>query len=296
MEAGDLGEVLRRDLNRRQNFDTGVSLIQATAFVETRACGSSIFHLPPPIPYPLALAHRSRFPMSHRSALPAAALALLSAVAALAAPPPAECWTRFKPGTFVKVRTVAKFSGEEMVEETKFTLTEVTADFYKLRIETSMGGNALPLAETTFPLGPTAAGEWAWEEKGEEELEVDGQKLKCKVRHGTSGDKYGAKKVWTAEVDGVPMDIKVEEKRTVPGGARTETSVVKKLSDTVKVAGKDVKCWVREVVLDIDGEKTESTIWESREMPGQTVRSEQRLPTGALAMTTTREVVEFEVK
>jgi hypothetical protein len=207
-----------------------------------------------------------------------------------------ERWTKFKPGSFVKIKTTAKLSGEEMVEESKFTVTEVTADYYALKIETSMGGNALPVTDVKYPVGPTAAPELTWEEKGAEELEIDGQKVKCSVRLGTSADKKSTRTVWTAEIGGAPMAVKSEEKQVVPGGARSESMVVTKLAETVKVNGKDVSCWVKTVILDVEGQKAESTVWESRDVPGLTVKSEQKTTSGTLTMTTSREVVEFEAK
>ncbi|MCE9581904.1 MAG: hypothetical protein K8T20_05235 [Planctomycetes bacterium] len=222
--------------------------------------------------------------------------AVLVAGAALAGDPSPDRWTKFKPGSFVKIKTTAKLSGEEMVEESKYTVTEVTADYYALKIETSMGGNALPVTEIKFPLGPSAAPDWTWEEKAAEELEIDGQKLKCSVRLGTSSDKKSTKTVWTADIGGGPLEVKSESKLCVPGGARTETMVLTKVAETVTVNGKDVTCWVKSTVLDVEGQKAISTVWESREMPGLTVKSEQKTTSGTLVMTTTREVVEFEVK
>lgn len=222
-----------------------------------------------------------------------AALVLAGTVVAGDASP--DRWTRFKPGSFVKIKTTAKLSGEEMVEESKFTVTEITADYYALKIETTMGGNALPVTDVKFPLGPSAAPEWTWEEKPGEELDIDGQKLKCAVRLGTSSDKKSTRTVWTAEVGGGPLEVKSEAKIVVPGGGRNETMLMSKLSETVKVGGKDVTCWVKSVVLDVEGQKAESMLWESREVPGLTVKSEQKTTSGTLTMTTSREVVEFEV-
>lgn len=226
----------------------------------------------------------------------APALLFLLAVAASAGDLRPEIWTRFKPGSFVKIKTTARISGEEMVEETKWTLTEVTADYYAVKIETTMGGNALPATDVKFPLTPSAAQEWTWEEKGTEELEVDGQKLKCAMKVGTSSDKKSVKTVWVADVNGAPLEVKSEAKLVLPGGARTETSVVTKLSDAVKVGEKDVACWVRSACMEVEGQKAEYTIWESREVPGLTVKSELKTSSGTLVMTTSREVTEFEAK
>ena len=228
--------------------------------------------------------------------LSAALLALLAFHSSANADALSDRWTKFKAGSFVKIKTTAKLSGEEMVEESKFTLTEVTADFYALKIETSMGGNALPVTDVKFPLTPSAAPEWTWEEKGNEELEIDGQKLKCSIRIATSSDKKSLWTIWITEVAGAPLEVKSEKKLVVPGGSRTETSAVTKLSEPVKIGDKEVTCWVKNVVLEIDGQKAESKVWESREMPGLVVRSEQKTSSGALVITSTREVVEFEVK
>ncbi|MCC6738761.1 MAG: hypothetical protein IT452_06920 [Planctomycetia bacterium] len=231
-----------------------------------------------------------------RRPLLAAAFLALAAGLAVSADGLADRWTRFKAGSFVTIKTTSRISGEEMVEETKYTVTEVTADYYALKIETTMGGNALPVTEVKFPLTPSAAPEWTWEEKGKEELEIGGEKVACTVRVGTSSDKKSVWTVWTAEVEGAPLEVKSEKKLVVPGGARTEASTATNLSETLKVAGKDVRCCVKTTLLEIEGQKSEGTVWESRDVPGLVVKSETKTTSGTLVMTRTREVTAFETK
>lgn len=230
----------------------------------------------------------------------AAALAglFLFSFAAIAGSDPAAAhpWARHKPGSWVKVKTTTKLSNESMAEETRFTLVEVTPEFYTLKIETSMGGNSLPSTEVKVPVDEGQEPAWKWEEKGSEELDVDGKKLKCAVRAGVSPDGKSTKTVWTGEVDGAALEVQTKLRLVAGGGERTETRVVRRLADVVKVGGKDVKCWVRESVREGEGQRTEATIWESRDVPGLAVKSESRTTSGAMVITSTREVVEFEAK
>lgn len=229
-------------------------------------------------------------------ALLTALLLVLAVPLAAGAEGIADRWTKFKAGSFVTIRTTSKLSGEEMVEESKYTITELTADYYALKIETSMGGNALPVTEVKYPLTPSAAPEWTWEEKGAEELEIAGEKVKCSVRIGTSSDKKSLWTIWVAEVGGGSVEVKTEKKLVVPGGSRTETSVVTSLSEKLKVGEKEVSCWVKTTLMEVEGQKVEGKVWESRDVPGLVVKSENKTTVGTMVMVSIREVVAFEVK
>jgi hypothetical protein len=205
-------------------------------------------------------------------------------------------WTRFGRGTWVKVKTTTKLSSEEMVEETKFTLSDVTAESYLLKIEASMGGNALPVEELRIPLTGPANPEWTWEDAGTEQVEIAGKGVPCVVKKGTGADKTSTWKVWVAELNGERVEVKSEKVLRVLGTERKETSRVTALDESVTVGQKTVTCWVRETLLEYDGQKVEAKLWESAEVPGRTVRSESKATAGSLPMTSVREVVEFEAK
>ncbi|MBI2923837.1 MAG: hypothetical protein HYY18_22495 [Planctomycetes bacterium] len=234
--------------------------------------------------------------MTARTAALACLFIFPLATAARSDPAAAHPWARHKPGSWVKVKTTTKLSNESMAEETRFTLVEVTPDYYTLKIETSMGGNSLPSTEVKVPVDEGQEPAWKWEDKGSEELDVDGKKLKCAVRAGVSPDGKSTKTVWTAEVDGAALDVQTKLKLVAGGGERSETRIVRRLSETVKIGGKELKCWVRESVREGEGQRTEATIWESRDVPGMAVKSESRTTSGAMVISSTREVVEFEAK
>lgn len=224
------------------------------------------------------------------------ALVVVFALAALSARADEGRWTKFGRGSWIKVRTTTRLSSEEMVEVTTFTLAEVTAESYQLKIEASMGGNALPVEELRISRTAPGVPEWTWAETGSEELEVGGKPMVCAVRTGTGPDGKSTWKVWEGEIRGEKVEVRSEKSLVVQGVTRKETSKVTALDETVTVGQRTLACWVRSTRLEYDGQTVETTLWESGEMPGRTVKSESRATAGALPMTSVREVIEFETK
>lgn len=124
-----------------------------------------------------------------------------------------KAWATCKPGTWVKSRLEIDRGGETVVAETTSTLVEVTKEKAILEQtgKVTSKGKTTDLPKQTIEPGAKDAEAGKLLKQGDEELTVDGKKLKCHWEE-TEVEENGAKSVY-----------KLWRNPTVPGGTvRTE--------------------------------------------------------------------------
>jgi hypothetical protein len=219
--------------------------------------------------------------------------------AAPPAPPPAAAadpWARFPAGSWVKVRTTAKLSGEPMSEESRFTIMESAQDSYTLKIETTVGGDPMPVTTLEVPIGATPEPEWTWADRGNEDVDVDGKPVACAVRMGTSGDGKSTKETWTSEVGGRVVAVRVKLRLWSAGSIRSEETRVVKFGESLRIGEKTATCTVKEQTIEQENFRTTARVWETEDIPGGIAKESSVDTAGTFKSETTREVTDFEVK
>lgn len=202
-------------------------------------------------------------------------------------------WDGFAVGSYVHMRSTTTMSVEgapPQTSEMKQTLVKVTDEAYTIKYETKVGEEWMG-SELAYPRKATGAAAEVQapkpEELGDENVAVDGKDYPCKkVRFTAQGM---TTTTWTHATEGV---LKTETK-----GPGTESStVVTKLSTKLKVATKELD--VRETlrVSKGAGGETKVTDWDSKSVPGGTVRSETATEMGGMKTTIVTEVIAFEAK
>lgn len=232
-----------------------------------------------------------------RAALPLLCLALLAPVVAVAAPDAAAVrlpWDGFGEGSTVHLKTTTEmgFPGvPPQTSEQRQTLVKITPEQYLIKHETKVGEQWMG-SETPYPrkvAGATRDGapEAKPEDLGTEAVAVEGKEYACKkMRYVVGGF---TTTTWTHEKEGV---LRNETKGT---GAES-SMVVTRLAFKATVAGKELE--VRETTMTSKamGSETKIRSWESRAVPGGTVRTEMVAEMAGMKTTTRTEVVAFEAK
>jgi len=147
--------------------------------------------------------------------------------------PAYEAWAQYEPGSFVSHKGVTQTQGMNIVASTTNTLKEVTAEKVVIEIKTSvsMGGQQMPPSTQNMDIPakveePDETAKPKEIEKGTEELEVKGKKIKTewvKVEMTQQGVTMTAT-TWSS--DEVPGKlVKMVSETTTPMVSKTEMTV-----------------------------------------------------------------------
>ena len=222
-----------------------------------------------------------------------AATVLFASVAAAGDAATRLPWDGFGVGSYVHTRSTTTLSVEGVppqTSESKQTLVKITDDAWTIKQETKVGddwmGSELPFPRKATGT-PTDVQAPKPEELGDENVAVDGKDYACKkVRVTAMGM---ATTTWTHATEGV---LKSESK-----GPGTETSMtVTKLSSKAKVGDKEIDVREMVIVTKAGGAETKVTSWDSKAVPGGTVRSEMVSDMGGMKTTIVTETIAFEAK
>lgn len=152
--------------------------------------------------------------------------------------PEYKMWSKYKPGTMVKTKSVTSGGAETQIETTT-TLKEVTAEKLVLTSQTSMSvmgqkfeqpasDRDVPAKTPTTPTPETPEGVRAGDvksETGEETIEVAGKQVKAKWTQTTTkqGDTTTTAKVWQS--DEIPGGLAKMESRMEGGDTPTTVTL-----------------------------------------------------------------------
>lgn len=202
-------------------------------------------------------------------------------------------WDGFGVGSYVHTRSTTTMSIEGVppqTSESKQTLVKITDDAWTIKQETKVGddwmGSELPFPRKATGT-PTDVQAPKPEELGDENVAVDGKDYACKkVRWAAMG---ATTTTWTHATEGV---LKSETK----GPGTESTMTITKLSFKAKVADKEVEAREMVMVTKAAGTETKVTSWESKAVPGGSVRSEMLTDMGGMKTTILTETIAFEAK
>lgn len=190
-------------------------------------------------------------------------------------------WARFNAGSWVELETKMSGGGFEMpAMSQKTTVKEVTDEFVVLAYE--MSGTT---TEQKLPLKGDATAKDEFVDKGAETLTVAGKTFACQIKEWAKDGTTVTS--WTcADAPGGMV-------KSVTKSAGTEmTTQLDRFDEKVKVGDREVTCWVWKTT----GPGSESELWRSKEVPGETVKMVTVSEAGGTKMTTTQTAVGFEVK
>lgn len=220
------------------------------------------------------------------------AVVLLAPTSAVASPDATAVrlpWDGFGEGSTVHLRTTTEmgFPGvPPQTSEQRQTLVKVTPEHYLIKHETKVGEQWMG-GETTYPRKVSGAPDAKPEDLGTEAVAVEGKEYACKKQRYVVGGYTTT--TWTHETVGV---LRNETK-----GAGSESSLlVTRIAFKTTVAGKDVEARETTMTSKAMGSETKIKSWESRAVPGGTVRTEMVAEMAGMKTTTRTEVVAFEVK
>ncbi len=181
-------------------------------------------------------------------------------------------WMRYKAGTFVKYKMVYEQAGQKQEAEMVYTLVEVTADAYTLKVVSKAPG--LEQERTEKEGLPVKA--------GAEKVTVAGKEVACTVwtAKGKRGDKPSDTKFWLPEGSAIPVKVTSktqdeEEAEIAATGLKEEATVLGKKHECVKLSGR---------LKTAQGE-AEITLWMTDKVPGGGARMEMSANGGALKAT-----------
>ena len=210
----------------------------------------------------------------------ALSLALLAAFAQETYDPQKHPWMKWKPGSFVRYRMTTEMAGQKQEGEITYTLSEVTASGYALKVKAQMMGmNQEKQEQESVPV-----------KVGTERLKVRDKEYACTIwmSKGKRGDFPSETRFWTT--DGVSFPLKTALK--VEGEEAFEMVAVS-VSEEVTVAGKTYGAVMLSGKMKTAGGEAEVTTWMSDQVPGGALRMETRMQVQGATVPSRLEAVEI---
>ncbi len=192
-------------------------------------------------------------------------------------------WGKFAAGTWVE-KVVHIEQGKEVVEGTlRMEMVEKTEQQATLKVDMSTKDSKRPTQMTKLDTAVASLrpeGEESLHAK--ETLDIGGQKYECEVREykREEGKNNISMKIWFSSLK-PGYYLRSESKAEREGKHVKVIRQILRFDEKVKVGNREIPCIVREEVQTGDGPNFTKTLWESEEVPGGEVRSEQVMKTNA---------------
>jgi len=190
-------------------------------------------------------------------------------------------WSGFKEGSISRYSVISRYQGKEMQKrERSKTVAKVEGKTTVLTVVLEDGST------TQEKFGSDSAPNGKKEEKGTEVLEIDGEKVTCKIVVFAEEGKHT--KSWLS--DSVPGGL---VKQIIERENQTTSIVLAKIREELTIGRQKLICYVKEAVNEIkNGPTVKSKFWYCADVPGWEVKT--IITAGETEVETS--LVEFSVK